>query len=346
MRRVKKASIIVAAVAVALLFVGVERAWFAAEPAWRGKTVTEWLDHLELYRTTNGDVWINLRSPEDLARDPALAAILKIGAKATPILVKRLQERADWDPADGLVRRTRLWMGWGWARLHHIAASPPAPEGWSRFQRARKDAAAFGLLALGKDANAGFACLMEAYAAAPKSQSVLGTQIPGPPVGTIPSLVTRLARQTLPERDEEMIRDVVRGLQHTNACCREVAAECVWEFPEHLSRTKSLLFRLVQDENEIVREAALGQLLLIVQRRELHEIVPPAEVAAAATAVLDDPRASGRLKGLAETVLRLAADARAKDRPLSLAQPDGAANGKQPIRSDTNQSSGAAASRR
>jgi hypothetical protein len=49
MSRVKKVIIIVAAVAVALLFVGVERAWFAAEPVWRGKTVTEWLDHLVLY---------------------------------------------------------------------------------------------------------------------------------------------------------------------------------------------------------------------------------------------------------------------------------------------------------
>jgi len=171
MSRVKKASIIVAAVAVALLFMGIERAWFAAEPAWRGKTVTEWLDHLVLYedRTTNGVLWVNPRSPEHLARDPALAAILKIGAKATPILVKRLQERADWHPAEGLPRRARLWMEWGWARLHHIAASPPAPEGWSRRQRARKDAAAFGLLALGKDANAGFGCLMEAYAGAPNS---------------------------------------------------------------------------------------------------------------------------------------------------------------------------------
>src|ERR1039458_5711476 len=175
MSRVKKASIIVAAVAVALLFVGIERAWFAAEPAWRGKTVTEWLDHFVLYedRTTNGDVWTILRSPQDPALYPALAATLKIGAKATPILVKRLQERADWDPADGLPRRARLWMEWGWARLHHIASSPPAPEGWSRFQRARQDGGAFGLLALGKDANAGFGCLMEAYAGAPKHQSVL-----------------------------------------------------------------------------------------------------------------------------------------------------------------------------
>jgi hypothetical protein len=187
---------------------------------------------------------------------------------------------------------------------------------------------------------------MEVYADAPKHQSVSGTSIPGPPVGVYPSLVTRLARQTLPERDEEMIRDVVGGLKHTNAWCRIVAAECVWVFPEHLSRTKSPLLRLLQDENELVREAALGKLLLIVSQPKLHEVVSPAEVAAAASAVIDDVAASERLRALAETVLRLAADTGATNRPVNLAQPDGAANGSQPIRAETNRTSSAAGSRR
>jgi hypothetical protein len=322
MSRVRKGIIAVAVVAVVLLIVGTERAWFAAEPAWRGKTVTEWLDRLVLYECRTNAVGISTipRSPQRLARDPALAAILKMGSKATPILLQRLEERAQWDRAAGAVPRTKLWIRWGWDRLRHIVASPPAPAGWSEFQLARKNAAAFSLLALGTNANAGFGRLMEAYAAAPKHQSVSRTSIPGPPVGVYPSLVTRLAKQALPGREEEMIGDIMKGLQHTNAWCRVVAAECVWVFPEHLDRTKGLLLGLLQDEDELVREAALGQLLLIVQRPTLYEAVPPTEVAVAARAMIDDAASSERLKGLAETVLGLATEARGTNRATTAAQ--------------------------
>lgn len=124
--------------------------------------------------------------------------------------------------------------------------------------------------------------------------------------------MTQLARQALPERDEEMIGDIIKGLEHTNAWCRVVAAQCVGVFAEHLERIKKPLLSLIHDKEPLAREAALGQLLLIVQQPPLYEAVTPEEVAAAASAVIDDPGASERLKVLAETVLRLAPGARAR----------------------------------
>ena len=73
MSRKVKASIVFAVLAVVLFFIGTQRAWFATEPAWRGKTVTEWLDRLVLYdfQTDATGTAMVPRSPERIATDPA-----------------------------------------------------------------------------------------------------------------------------------------------------------------------------------------------------------------------------------------------------------------------------------
>jgi len=321
MSRLARAIILLAVFAVVLLFVGSQRAWFAAEPAWRGKTVTEWLDRLVLYdfQTDATGTAMVPRSPERIATDPALEALLRIGPKATPILAKRLMERAQWDPNES---RAKLWGRWLWGRVRHATpASIPAPDKWSEFQRRRKNAAAFTLLALGTNAHAGFGSFMEAYATAPKHESVSGTRIPGPPVGVYPHLVAQLATEVFPERKGEIFAEILKGLQHTNAWCREVAIECVSAFPEQLPRWKRLLLQLSKDEDESVRLAALGELLMIVQQPELHDAMTPAEIELEAKAVTEDAAASSRVKELAEVVLKLAMKATTTNRPVETAQP-------------------------
>jgi hypothetical protein len=310
MSRVKKASVVVIAVAaVALFFVGVERAWFAAEPTSGGKTVTEWLDRLALYeyRTTARGVARVPRSPEHVARDPAVEALVSIGPKATPILVARLQERAQWDRSEGRLHPVKMWGQWLWNRFRRAdMGRPPAPDRWSDFQRKRKNAAAYGLLVLGTNANAGFGRFLEAFAEASKHESVSGTQVPGPPAGIYPGDVTEMARKTHPQRRDELVSEIHNGLHHTNAWGRILAVQCISAFPEELARWKDDLLGLTTDQDDQVQEAALLQLLTLAQQDDLLAILPASEIGRAATAVAENPARSERLRGLAQTVSDLA----------------------------------------
>lgn len=149
--------------------------------------------------------------------------------------------------------------------------------------------------------------MMEAYATAPKHESAWGTQIPGPPVGVYPLLVTGLAKRAFPERQEEIVEGLSQGLGHTNAWCRVVALDCMLEFPEQLGRWKKLLLQLPNDKDETVQEAALGNLLMIVQQQKFYAVMPPtAQIASKVTA---KATGSTRIKDLARSVHKLAAQA-------------------------------------
>lgn len=309
MSRFRKSCVAATVLAGVLLLIAVERGWFAAEPTSRGKTVTEWLDRLVLYeyQTSPQGVEMVVRSPEDVARDPAVEALVRIGPRATPILVERLQERGQWDPKEGSSHRVKLWARWVWNRIRRGGqAQAPTPDRWSTFQRQRKNAAAYALLVLGTNANAGFARFMEAYAEAPKHESISGTPIPGPPVGVYPSTVVKMARATHLERRDEFVSEIHKGLQHTNAWCRIVAVQCVTAFPGKLGIWKDDVLKLTTDPDDRVQEAALLQLLQIVQQDKLLAILPASEIGRAATAVADYPANSERLRGLARTVSDLA----------------------------------------
>lgn len=119
--RLARAGLVLAVFAVVLSITGLQRAWFAGEPAYRGRTVTEWLDQLVLYddqKDATGTTTVP-RAPDRVAHDPALKALLRIGQKATPVLVERLQERAQWDRNEGSMPRMRLWIRWLWNRVRH-----------------------------------------------------------------------------------------------------------------------------------------------------------------------------------------------------------------------------------
>ncbi len=307
MNRPAKVAVILVFLAAVLVFVGWRQAWFSGEPAWRGRTVTEWLDRLALCedRTNAAGTQTMLRAPEKVARDPALEALRHFGARATPILVKRLQEPAQRDPDQSPTSRARLWARWLWSGIRHASlADSPSPAAWSEFQKKRKNAAGFALLALGTNAHAGFVCFMEAYAYAPKHQSVSGKSFEGPPVGAFPSLIARVANQSLPESRTEIAEGITQGLQHTNAWCRVVALKSVDGFSEQLGRWKSLVLQLAGDSDPLVQEAALGSLIDFVQQK--HAAMPPAEVATVAKNVISSPATSPRVKGLAEALLRYA----------------------------------------
>jgi hypothetical protein len=162
------------------------------------------------------------------------------------------------------------------------------------------------LVILGTNTSAGFGRFMEAYAAAPKHESIARTPVPGPPVGAHPNRVARMVKKTHPQRRQEMVAEISRGFQHTNAWCRVVALECVLELPEELGRWKKDLLRLTSDKDAMVREAALGQLLNIVQIKERRAVVPASDIWSAANAVVEDTNASQRVRELAGIVRKLA----------------------------------------
>ncbi len=317
MNRSARIAIILGCLATVLVFVGWRRAWFSGEPAWRGRTVTEWLDRLALCedRTNAAGTQSMLRAPEEVAHDPALEALRHFGARATPILVKRLQEPAQWDPDQSRSSRARLWARWLWSAIRHAnLTDPPFPTAWSEFQQKRKNAAGFAMLALGTNAHAGFVCFMEAYAYAPKHQSVSGKSFEGPPVGAFPSLIARVANQSLPERRTEIAEGITQGLQHTNAWCRVVALKSVDGFSDQLGRWKSLILQLTRDSDPLVQEAALSSLIDFVQQERTWAVMPPAEVATVAKNVISNPAAAPRMKGLAEALLKCAEKAAASTR--------------------------------
>src|SRR6266567_1616170 len=270
----KKMIIAVVIAAAILLLIGLRGGWFATEPAYGRKTVTAWLDSLLLSERrpdSAGNVQVVLRSPEGVANDPALHALLKIGSNAVPILVQRIYDRAEWPREVGPIERMRMWGQWTLNRLRGRGPNQrPSPRNFSEFQRARKNAAGFALLALGTNANGGFTRYMEAYAAAPKHESIYGTKIAGPPVGSFSSDIVCIAKSALPQRRDEIFEEILKGLHHTNAWCRTVAIECVVEFPEEIAKWKNRLAELTQDEEPLVQEAALGGLILIVQKDELR----------------------------------------------------------------------------
>jgi hypothetical protein len=317
--RARVAVALLVIVLLGLLIFGFERGWLSGEPTYRGRTTTEWLDKLLLYeyRTEPEATWIVLRAPEAVVRDPAYQALTRIGSQGIPVFIKVLSQRAEWPPEISGVKRWKMWIQWRWRQLRGSQASRPAPIQWSEAQKVRKTAAGFALVALGTNGGGGFSKYLELYAAAPKHQSVYGTGVAGAPVGVSSSQVVRSVLSVMPQKGEEIIREVLAALRHTNVWQRCVALECARVFPEELlRRRKQDLVNLTRDEDAMVQEAALGSLCLIAQTEALGELMPPAEVVQACYTVLQNPLASQRVRELAQTVFNLATNREAVYRPM------------------------------
>lgn len=308
MNRSRRAFGVVTIITIVLAFIAWQLRWFSGEPTYRGRTVTEWLDRLTLYehRKTADGGEVHLRPGGAVARDPALHALLTIGPKGVPTLLKRLADRAEWPSDISASKRCRMWIKWKWNAVRGRRGDWPAFYEWSEPQKARKNAAAFVLLALGTNGGAGFTTYMEAYAAAPKFQSVYATGVAGPPVGSSSSMVTRSVINAFPDRRDEIRTAIFRGLEHTNAWCRIVAVECAREFLKEFLQHKDLVLKLIRDEDPVVQGATLGALMLAVQQPSFDSLMPPGETRAAAQAVADDPGNTERVRQMAETVVKLA----------------------------------------
>ena len=76
-----------------------------AEPSYGGKSVTQWLDQLPIIDWESER--ISVLAPADITNNPAYGVLMKIGPRAVPVLVERLEDRADWPRKPGGA------SGWG-----------------------------------------------------------------------------------------------------------------------------------------------------------------------------------------------------------------------------------------
>jgi len=311
--RARKTTFSALAATVVLIVVGWQFRWFASEPAYRGRTVSEWLDKLTVYDTelgvtSHGEPWSRLvsRAVQTVTNDPAFVALMKLGPKAVPILMQRVMEPAGWPPEVGSMSRSKMWLEWKWKQARGLSVKRPAPSRYSESQTVRKTTAGFVLLALGTNVHGGFPAYMKAYANAPKHQTIYGTPIPGSPVGVTSSHVARLGNALLPQRRSEILGDILSGMKHSNAWCRTVAVEVSWEFPEDFPKLKDSLLLLTQDESPMVQETAFGRLQLMFLRYEGEGGMSFLEFERAADAVLRDPNTTKRVREMAETAKRWA----------------------------------------
>src|SRR5438128_1517582 len=226
------------------------------------------------------------RAPSE--RDPALRALRHIGSNAVPVLVHRLIEPPLWKPSD----RFKEWLEWKWDQVRSRRAIPrPSPPNYcSQFQRARKMAAAFTLLALGTNANAGFKCAMEACKVTP---SIASNE---PPFQFVFMAVAKAGR-SLPLGREQIIDEITAAMNHTNALYRGLAASVTRAVGNpYPPAWKDILGRLTQDVDANVRREALWSLGIIAKGDD--------DVVRLADAALRDAKNSAPVRAVAPERLK------------------------------------------
>lgn len=245
--------------------------WFRSEPVYHGKTVTEWVDKIALFDAERkGQNDYSLRfSPETVENDPALRVLIKLGSKATPILEKRLTE----------VSRQG-----------------------SHFEMARRMSAAFVLLTLGTNANAGVSSVLSAVAAAPSDD--IGNQVAA---GDAYS-ACEAANYGLPFQHAEIVAGIMEGLTNANASCRMTAANLTRTFRDELPLWKNDLLKLTKDDDEGVRSTALWALVTTDPK--------DSEIMHLAEETLKDQTNPARLRALAASGLGLAGVTATNSLPL------------------------------
>lgn len=275
-----------------IFFVGWRLGWFADEPAYNGKTVTQWLDTIVLLdRQTNAQgVSLIPRTPAQLTNQPGYHALLSIGARAVPVLMQRVMDLPEQEEKLSLLARWKQYAGEKFQQIRTGRKPPgkPSPT-YPRAQRDRKDAAGFVLVALGTNAQGGFTRFLEAYATAPKPR------VAGPLLGVYPSDVARAGGGVSPERRDELLAAITAGMQHTNGEYRRVAANAASAFPEEAEKWKPLFVRLTKDTDQYAPQAALSALFYMMPDDELMRTVED---------ITQDEQRSERVRELARAVLR------------------------------------------
>jgi hypothetical protein len=264
-----------------LAMVGWQQGWFG-EPTHNGQTVTEWLDQLKLtavQKTPTGTIEFP-RSPEALRNDPAMIALLEIGRDAVPVLVKTITTGADWPPEIGRWERMKRRLHWNWLQFRDIDSGwsgSVAPRSYSNWQLDRKRAASFVLVALGTNNQAGLPRFLDAYAAAPKHKSIYGNPVAGPPVGAYPRDTVERVKDVFPKLKEELVGEIRKGLERTDASGLSAAIATAGAFPEEVDLWRSYLVRYaLHHPDPSVRTEALHKFTIAPNDAEL---IRTAEVA-------------------------------------------------------------------
>jgi len=241
--------------ALALLFLGF--CMFTGEPTYHFKSVTQWLNRMALFdemrnMEKEGRNGYKLpHAPEVVTNDPALRALLAIGAKAVPTLEKILNEQPE-SPAPEPMDRVKSWSAQIWQQVQGAGAPPaaPPPVNFGSVQQARMAAAGLAMLALGTNNQAGALRVMEIEAARqPKIWS--GAMLASFAVGNA----------GLPDQHKEIVAGIIAGLNHTNTQVQELACVAAWHSPSDFPIWKDKLMQLAQGSDAGVARAALHSLI-------------------------------------------------------------------------------------
>ncbi|HTH47549.1 MAG TPA: hypothetical protein VMB21_08570, partial [Candidatus Limnocylindria bacterium] len=238
--------------------------WFASEPVYHGRTVTQWLDSMAIYdelrnRDETGQSTFNTeRKPEAIPADPALRALLALGPRAVPAL--RIHLTAPPSPRPWL-QRIQHWGEEVWAKLRGVPSPVyfTLPRQYSSRDEARIRSAGLALLAMGTNRGGGMPAMIEEFVRDKASTNRASPEFPAQ--WAIDDALTGF-----PELRAE-IRDALDGsLTNTNLRQRQFAVRnaLARRFPEDFPRWHPLLISMVasEAEDERVRDGAMFALLV------------------------------------------------------------------------------------
>ncbi len=217
------------------------------EPTYHFRSVTQWLDRMAMFdelRTMDEQgrsSYTVVFPPEVVTNDPALRALLAMGAKAVPTLEKILNEPphdSNVRPSEDPIQRVKSWMAGIWQQVRGggPVASNPALLRYGSFQGARMAAAGLAMLALGTNNHAGALRLLE-IAAAMRSKGCER-------LGSVDAF--SVAHAGLPEQHKEIVAGIVAGLNDTNPQIQFTACAATQEFHTNLPEWKKKLMELAQ----------------------------------------------------------------------------------------------------
>ena len=240
--------------------------WFAAEPVYHGRTVTQWLDAMPLYdEVRNSDqtgqrMWYDQRTPEAVAADPALQALLALGSQAVPALRTHLTEpikpRPWW-------QQLQYRVIVAWRRFQDSSQPPYSPLPLPRYYSSREDArclsATLTLLALGTNRGGGLPAIIEEYARLTITTNQRARRF-------VANRAIDTALTGLPQMRTEIRDAISSSLTHTNPLYRQFATANAEpeRFPEEFPRWQPLLMRMAASDQEdpAVRDGAMFVLTL------------------------------------------------------------------------------------
>lgn len=255
MRALRKLLLISVALLLVIIVIGWNRRRSADEPAYKGKTVTEWLDSMALLEPirksdrVGGSEFLTTWPAAEITNDLALQALVAMGAKAVPVLKKRLSEPVQWELGMPIWQKARFRAVVTWEKISEPSGTQiPSPLwGYNSYQKARNMAAVLGLLAVGTNAGGGV-------------NAVLETQLRPEVLFT----VFTIANHGLPERHDEIVASITEGMHSTNATLRKKAVTLTWTFPKDFQKWKGVLLTFASDPQEELREQALWALVTAI----------------------------------------------------------------------------------